>query len=96
VIGSIKETQDVINLCDKHKIYPEIKLVSVTELNKVYTDLDSGNPTALRYVLDIENTLNESTVCNEPAPTLSPNKTNFNIGSVLSEFTYMFFTFKWM
>jgi len=94
-IGSIKETQDVINLCDEHKIYPEIKIVPVTELNNVYTDLDKSNPTGIRYVLDIENSLKKDTVCTAPPPALSPSRAHFSPGSMIPEFLYLLFTFKW-
>jgi len=48
----------MINLCDKHKIYPDIKVVvSVAEINNVYTALDSGSASTLRYVLGLEHTL---------------------------------------
>ena len=94
-IGSIKETQDVINLCDEHKIYPEIKIVPVTELNNVYSDLDKSNPTGIRYVLDIENTLNKDTVCTAPPPKLSPSRAHFSPSAMIPEFLYLLFTFKW-
>ena len=94
-IGSIKETQDVINLCDQHKIYPDVKVVPVTELNNVYSELDKGNPTGLRYVLDIENSLNKDTVCNAAPPVLSPSKAYFSPSSMIPEFLWLFFTFKW-
>jgi len=60
-IGGILNTQEVIDLCDKNKIYPEIEIHSVTELNRIYEKLDSSNDAGKRYVLDIANTLNEST-----------------------------------
>jgi len=61
-IGGIPNTQEVIDLCDKNKIYPEIELHSVTELNRIYEKLDSSNDAGKRYVLDIANTLNEATL----------------------------------
>ncbi|CAK9105948.1 Probable cinnamyl alcohol dehydrogenase 2 (CAD 2) [Durusdinium trenchii] len=60
-IGGIPNTQEVIDLCDKHKIYPEIEVHPVTALNRIYEKLDSSNDAGKRYVLDIANTLNEST-----------------------------------
>ena len=60
-IGGIVNTQEVIDLCDKNKIYPEIEIHGVTELNRIYEKLDSNNDAGKRYVLDIANTLNEST-----------------------------------
>ena len=61
-IGGMVNTQEVIDLCAKHSIYPEIKVVPVWEINSVYQKLDSENKTGLRYVLDLENTLNEDAV----------------------------------
>jgi D-arabinose 1-dehydrogenase-like Zn-dependent alcohol dehydrogenase len=59
LIGSMKATQAVIDLCAEQRILPEIEVVPVTELNAVYTKLGQSNATGLRYVLDIENTLSE-------------------------------------
>lgn len=60
-IGSIESTQAVIDLCAKHSIKPDIKIVSVEEINGVYETLDSKNIGGLRYVIDIA-TLNESAI----------------------------------
>lgn len=84
VIGSIKETQDVINLCDKYKIYPEIVVVPVSEINNVYTELDKSNATAVRYVLDIANTLKEDVICSKP-PTITPAINEMTTCSILTE-----------
>jgi D-arabinose 1-dehydrogenase-like Zn-dependent alcohol dehydrogenase len=84
-IGSIKETQEVINLCDQHRIYPDISVVPVTDLNKVYTDLDSSNATGTRYVLDIANTLREDIVCDAPPPTISPDTNKMSLGYIMTE-----------
>lgn len=73
-IGSIAATQEVINLCAKNGIKPEIKLIGVEEINNVYEILDSKNIGGLRYVIDIA-TLNESAFAkceNLAPPKLSP------------------------
>jgi len=54
LIGGIKETQECIDFCHKHKIVPEIKLVKVKDLDDVYTNLTSKNDQIVRNVLDIE------------------------------------------
>ena len=41
-IGSIEATQAVIDLCAQHKIYPEIKVVPVWEINRVFEKLDGA------------------------------------------------------
>lgn len=95
IIGSIRATEDVINLCDQHKIYPVISIVPVTELNNVFKLLDSANDKGVRYVLDIANTLKEGVVCNAPPPDLGPNQSRFNLGSVLMEICGLFCCCRW-
>eukprot|EP00940_MAST-03C_sp_MAST-3C-sp2_P000794 g794.t1 len=70
-IGGIRATQEVIDLCAKHKIYPDIDLRPVSDLNKIYGML-SDNQSGKRFVLDIANTLDESSEknCVDPAPAL--------------------------
>ena len=84
-IGSIRETQEVINLCDKHQIYPDISVVPVTELNAVYSNLDSSNATGTRYVLDIANSLRDDIVCDAPPPKIGPDNNKMSLGSIIME-----------
>merc|ERR1712039_216382 len=69
-IGGIPNTQEVMDLCAKHEIYPETKLISANEVNKVYELQDTGNDAGVRYVLDITNSLTEekfdSINCGQP------------------------------
>ena len=60
MIGSIQETQEIIDLCDKHKIFPEIIVRPVDDLNRIFEDLDRGNDKGVRYVLDIKGSLTEA------------------------------------
>jgi D-arabinose 1-dehydrogenase-like Zn-dependent alcohol dehydrogenase len=89
-IGSIKETQAVIDLVDKHKIYPDIKVVPCSQLNQVYTDLDSNNATGSRYVLDIANTLVENVTCGI-APTIKPDNQHMSICTIVTELLGLIF-----
>jgi len=68
-IGSIAATQEVIDLCARNNITPEIKLIGVEEINSVYEILDTKNIGGLRYVIDIS-TLNDSAIakCEALAP----------------------------
>ena len=59
-IGSIRATQEVIDLCAKEQIYPEIEVVGVERLNDVYEQLMATNEAGKRYVLNIRDTLNEA------------------------------------
>ena len=59
-IGGLKRTQEVIDLCAKHDIFPEVKVVPVSELSDVYSALDASNDSGVRYVLDLEGSLTEA------------------------------------
>jgi uncharacterized zinc-type alcohol dehydrogenase-like protein len=59
-IGGIEATQAVIDLCAKHDIRPEIKLIPVRDINRVYELLDAGNDAGVRHVIDIQGSLTEA------------------------------------
>lgn len=54
----------------------------------MYEKLDQCNDTGLRYVMDIEGTLNEKAkeACrNKPAPVLSPPTGAISVGNIFTE-----------
>jgi D-arabinose 1-dehydrogenase-like Zn-dependent alcohol dehydrogenase len=57
LIGSIKDTQECIEFCDKKNIVPATELVSWHQLNDVFKTLSGGNDRVIRYVLDLEKSL---------------------------------------
>lgn len=59
VVGGIANTQEVMDLCAKAKIYPEIELKSVDKIKEIFEALDSSNDSGVRYVLDIQGSLND-------------------------------------
>jgi len=74
-IGSIETTQEIIDFCHEHKIYPEIEVVPVQKLNHVYQMLEESNASAIRYVLDIAGSLTDGVEESKdwtPPPKLSP------------------------
>ncbi|MBC7753196.1 MAG: NAD(P)-dependent alcohol dehydrogenase [Moraxellaceae bacterium] len=52
LIGSIAETQEVLDFCAKHNILPDTKLIEIDEINKAFDDLDKGEVN-YRYVIDM-------------------------------------------
>lgn len=56
-IGGLRNTQELMELCDTHQIYPHTTLRPVHELNDVLQQLDSSNESGTRYVLDVRRTL---------------------------------------
>ena len=86
VIGGIKNTQAVVDLCARANIVPERKVMPCEKVNEIYSMLDSSNDAGLRYVLDL-GTLNGATAakCSDLAPpTIGPG-TPLSICSGLCE-----------
>jgi uncharacterized zinc-type alcohol dehydrogenase-like protein len=101
LIGGIADTQEIVNLCAKHRIFPEIKVVPVTEISAVYAKLDSNNDEGIRYVLDIANTLNEKAigafaVKAAPPPTIKPAHGTLEIPAVAREVCWLVATGKFL
>ena len=84
-IGSIKATQEVIDLCAEKGIRPEIEIMPCSKLNEIYGLLDKNNETGKRYVLDIENTLKEGVKADDPAPELQVPTSTMAIPGILAE-----------
>lgn len=52
VIGGIKETQDLLELCAEHKIVAKSKLISMEEVNNAWKAMVDGESES-RYIIDI-------------------------------------------
>jgi len=59
IIGGIPETQECMEFCAAHKIVPKIELVTAGQLDSVYESLARKNDQVVRYVLDIEASLQQ-------------------------------------
>ena len=58
LIGGIRETQEVIDLCAAKNIYPDCETVEAKDIDKCWEALNSGgNKDAIRYVIDIKKSL---------------------------------------
>jgi len=51
--GSIKDTQDLVNFCVAKKLFPEIELIDIQEINNIYRDIVTRR-VRYRYVIDME------------------------------------------
>lgn len=56
LIGGIKATQEVLDLCGKHNIFPVCETILADKIDWVYEQLNNANanPEGKRYVLDIQ------------------------------------------
>ena len=57
LIGGIKETQEVIDLCFKHGIYPDCKTVEAKDIDSCWEKLQNTNADGIRFVIDIKKSL---------------------------------------
>ncbi len=59
LIGSIAETQEVIEFCARHGIGPDIEMLRIQDLNEAYTHIEKGE-VRFRYVIDMASLAEES------------------------------------
>lgn len=52
LIGGIVETQEVLDFCAEHQIYPECEMISIQQINDAFAHLAKGD-LAHRYVIDM-------------------------------------------
>jgi len=59
LIGGIKATEECLDLCAKHGIYPDIHLIEAKEIDWAWQELigPAGNKDGVRYVIDIKKSL---------------------------------------
>lgn len=55
--GGIQETQEVVDLCFKHGVYPDCKIVEAKDIDWCWQQLDKTNADGIRYVIDIKKSL---------------------------------------
>ena len=52
LIGSIAETQEVLDFCAEHGIAPDIQVIPIQEINHAYKKVEGGE-VRFRYVIDM-------------------------------------------
>ena len=52
LIGGIKETQEVLNFCAEHNVYPECEIIKMDQINDAFKKLESGD-FPHRFVIDM-------------------------------------------
>lgn len=69
LIGSIAETQEVLEFCAKHRIAPEIEKIPIQEINAAY-DRMADKEVRFRYVIDMDSIRDD-----QASSTLQSNET---------------------
>jgi uncharacterized zinc-type alcohol dehydrogenase-like protein len=52
LIGSIRETQEVLDFCAEHEIGPDIEVIDIKDINDAYKKVEDGE-VRFRYVIDM-------------------------------------------
>ncbi len=52
LIGSLAETQEVLDFCAEHAIGPEVQVIAIQDVNHAYGEVEKGD-VRFRYVIDI-------------------------------------------
>ncbi len=52
LIGSIAETQEILDFCAEHQIAPDVQVIPIQEVNEAYRKIKKGD-VRFRYVIDI-------------------------------------------
>ena len=52
IIGSIADTQEVLDFCAEHGIGPDVQVIPIQEINHAYKEVISGD-VRFRYVIDM-------------------------------------------
>lgn len=53
LIGSIAETQEILDFCAEHGIAPDVQVIPIQEINEAYKKVKEGD-VRFRYVIDID------------------------------------------
>jgi len=53
LIGGIKQTQETIDFCAKHQVYPEVEMIRMDEINTAFERMKNGD-VKYRFVIDMD------------------------------------------
>ena len=59
LIGSIRETQEVLEFCAEHGIGPDIEVIEIKDINDAYSKVEDGD-VRFRYVIDMSSLKKEA------------------------------------
>jgi cinnamyl-alcohol dehydrogenase len=68
-MGSIRDTQEMMDFAAKHGLAADIELIGTEEVNEAMERLAKGE-VRYRFVIDIGNTLNAASLGSSPVPAL--------------------------
>ena len=57
IIGGVEATQECVDFCAKHKVYPDCKVIEAKEIDWAWDELRKSNADGVRFVVDIKKSL---------------------------------------
>jgi len=64
-IGGMASLREVLELCSKHNITPDVEIVTADKISDIWEKLSTSNDDGIRYVIDIQKSLQEPNTWNE-------------------------------
>jgi len=64
-IGGMAATREVLELCSKHNITPEVEVVTADKIFEIWEKLSTSNDDGIRYVLDVQKSLKDPEAWNK-------------------------------
>lgn len=61
----MKATQEVLDLCAKHQIWPDCQTIKADRINWAFGELDGKNKDGTRYVIDVQGSITDGHVPKE-------------------------------
>ena len=58
-IGGIQETQECLDFCAKHQIWPDCETITAKKIDWCWEQLNTSNKDSIRYVIDIKASLED-------------------------------------
>lgn len=59
LIGGVRRTQEIVDLCEEKQIYPDVVVVDCNKADDIFAELQGKSTTVQRYVFDIANTMQD-------------------------------------
>ena len=56
-VGGMPASQELMDLCYEHKIYPDVKVIGANDINDCWENLcsdENPNPDGIRFVVDVK------------------------------------------
>jgi uncharacterized zinc-type alcohol dehydrogenase-like protein len=54
LVGGIKNTQEILDFCAKHQIWPDAQMIKFDQIDWAFEQLETNNKDGIRFVIDVQ------------------------------------------